>query len=126
MAVTGDFFNNGNITNTGNYNSTSGYISVGSYISSSSYVSAVYFNALSDRRSKTDIKELNQSVLDLIKNTKVYTFNYKTNNRPSIGIMAQDIVNTSFNDFNLVENPDATGEGVDFMHIRESKLVYVL
>lgn len=89
-------------------------------------IHATYFNALSDRRSKNNITPLTTSVLKVIQKTPVYSFNYKNNNLPSIGLMAQDLVDVDLNGFNLVDNKQATGENNDYMHIHESKLVYVL
>lgn len=91
----------------------------------SDYCEAVYFNATSDKRAKTNIKPITLSALDYINSIPVYSFDYIQNNKPSIGIMAQDVLNQPIADFNLVENKDANGDG-DFMSIRESKLVYIL
>ena len=91
----------------------------------SDYCEAVYFNATSDKRAKTNIKPITLSALDYINSIPVYSFDYIQNNKPSIGIMAQDVLSQPIADFNLVENKDASGDG-DFMSIRESKLVYIL
>lgn len=91
----------------------------------SDYCEAVYFNATSDRRAKTNIKPITLSALDYINSIPVYSFDYIQNNNPSIGIMAQDVLNQPIAGFNLVENKNARGDG-DFMSIRESKLVYIL
>lgn len=87
---------------------------------------AVYFNATSDYRAKRDFKSLNFDALKLINNTSLYSFKYKDSNLPSIGIIAQDVQDIDINGFKLVDNPDATGENMDYMHIHESKLVYIL
>lgn len=87
---------------------------------------AVYFNATSDRRAKTDIKPINQSVLPLIINTQLYSFKYKDLDTPSIGIIAQDVQDVDFDGFSLVDNKEATGQDMDYMSIHESKLIYVL
>lgn len=90
------------------------------------YCEAVYFNAKSDKRAKTNIKPISISALDYINSIPVYSFNYKNNYKPSIGIMAQDVLDKPVGDLNFVENQEATGENNDFMSIKESKLVYVL
>lgn len=89
-------------------------------------VHADFFNAISDRRSKKDITLLDQSLLKVVNSVPVYSFKYNKDNKPSIGIMAQDLEEINLNGFNLVANKNATGEGFDFMHIHENKLVYVL
>ena len=109
-----------NILNTKSINTT-GNIAV------SGHIDATYFNSTSDRRAKINIQPVTLSVLDFIKKTPIYTFNYKWDvNKPLIGIMAQDIQSYKINDFTLVENSQATGENNDFMSIHESKLVFVL
>jgi len=87
---------------------------------------AQYFNATSDRRAKTDIKPINQSVLPLVINTQLYSFKYKDLDTPSIGIIAQDVQDVDFDGFSLVDNKEATGQDMDYMSIHESKLIYVL
>lgn len=87
---------------------------------------AQYFDATSDRRAKTDIKPINQSVLPLVINTQLYSFKYKDLDTPSIGIIAQDIQDVDFDGFSLVDNKEATGQDMDYMSIHESKLVYIL
>ena len=62
----------------------------------------------------------------MIKNLPVYTFNYKENNEPSIGIMAQDLLKFQSEDLDLVVNKDATGKDNDYMSIKEDKLIYIL
>lgn len=87
---------------------------------------AGYYNSTSDRRAKTDIKQLNFNALNLINNTNVYSFIYKELNTPSIGIIAQEVQDVDLNGFKLVDNEQATGCNFDYMTIHESKLVYVL
>ena len=89
-------------------------------------INALYFNATSDLRAKKDLKLVERPVLDLINNVPVYTFKYKDTNVDSLGIIAQDLKDIKLNNFELIDNLQATGENDDFMHIRESKLVYVL
>lgn len=98
----------------------------GNIIATKGYCEAVYFNAKSDKRAKTNIKPISISALDYINSIPVYSFNYKNNCKPSIGIMAQDVLDKPVGDLNFVENQEATGENNDFMSIKESKLVYVL
>lgn len=88
---------------------------------------ALYFNAVSDRRAKTNIEPLKTSALSVIKSLPIYTFNYI--NKPeelSIGLIAQEAAEHFLDDFNMVDNIDASGRGYDLMQMKESKLVYVL
>lgn len=87
---------------------------------------AVYFNATSDWRAKKDFKLLDINALELIKKVQLYSFKYKDNNTPSIGIIAQDVENIDIEGFKLIGNENATGENFDYMTIHESKLVYIL
>ena len=90
-------------------------------------IHASYFNALSDRRSKDNIDLITTPVLNIVNKIPVYAFNYKNKNHDrSIGLMAQDLVDINLDNFNFVDNPNATGQDDDFMQIHESKLVYVL
>lgn len=87
---------------------------------------ALYFNATSDYRAKKDFKLLDINALELIKKVRLYSFQYKDSNQPSIGIIAQDVQDVSINGFDLVDNKNATGDNFDYMSIHESKLVYIL
>ena len=87
---------------------------------------ATYFNAVSDYRAKKDFKLLDIDALELIKKVRLYSFNYKDSNQPSIGIIAQDVQDININGFDLVDNKTATGENFDYMSIHESKLIYIL
>ena len=94
-----------------------------------SQIIAGSFNATSDIRAKINLAELPFSdCLNFVNSTPVYAFTYKDSNKPSIGVLAQDLLkNTWFiNNFSLVDNIDATGENGDYMSVKESKLVYVL
>lgn len=94
-----------------------------------SQITAGSFNATSDIRAKINLTELPFSdCLNFVNSTPVYAFTYKDSNKPSIGVLAQDLLkNTGFvNNFSLVDNVDATGENGDYMSVKESKLVYVL
>lgn len=85
-------------------------------------VTAPFFNASSDRRLKTNINAIEDSVLPLIVSTPVYTFNYKKHPTiPVIGIMAQDVLNKNINDFNLVKKSSG-----GYYEIKESKMIYIL
>lgn len=86
---------------------------------------AQYFSATSDRRAKENITPVCLSALDFINSITVYNFNYKNNSNPTVGIMAQDVLNTGWEDI-LVENKNATGLNNDFMAIKEDKLIFVL
>lgn len=87
---------------------------------------AVYFNATSDRRAKTDFSLLDINALELVKKVQLYSFKYKDSNLPSIGIIAQDIQDINIKGFKLVDNENATGQDFDYMTIHESKLTYIL
>jgi len=88
--------------------------------------SANYFDATSDIRAKTNIKPLHFNALDFIDNLNLYSFNYKNDNSPSIGIIAQEVQDVQIDEFKLVSNEKATGQDEDFMSIKESKLTYIL
>ena len=91
-------------------------------LSSGVSVTAPFFNASSDRRLKTNINTVEDSVLPLITSTPVYTFNYKKHPTiPVIGIMAQDVLDKNINDFNLVK--ESSG---GYYEIKESKMIYIL
>jgi hypothetical protein len=88
---------------------------------------ALYFNATSDKRAKSNITPVQFSALTIVKNLPIYTFNY--NNKPEdtvIGLVAQEAAEYNLDGFNMVDNLDASGENNDFMQMKESKLVYVL
>lgn len=91
-------------------------------ISSGRSVTAPFFNASSDRRLKTNINTIEDSVLPLITSTPVYTFNYKKDPTiPVIGIMAQDVLDKNINDFNLVKKSSN-----NYYEVKESKMIYIL
>lgn len=91
-------------------------------LSSGTSVTAPFFNASSDRRLKTNINAVEDSVLPLIVSTPVYTFNYKKHpSVPVIGIMAQDVLDKNINDFNLVKKSSG-----GYYEIKESKMIYIL
>ena len=88
---------------------------------------ALYFNAISDKRAKSNITPTQFSALTVVKNLPIYTFNY--NNKPEdtvIGLVAQEAAEYDLDGFNMVDNLNASGENNDFMQMKESKLVYVL
>ena len=92
-------------------------------------IQAVSFNATSDKRAKTNIKRLDQEkALDIVNKLPVYSFNYKKDNIPSIGVLAQEaaIYDGAIPNFSLVNNEQATGENGDYQTVKESKLVYIL
>ena len=92
-------------------------------------IQAVSFNATSDKRAKTNIKRLDQEkALDIVNKLPVYSFNYKKDNTPSIGVLAQEaaVYDGAIPNFSLVNNEQATGENGDYQTIKESKLVYIL
>ena len=87
---------------------------------------ANYFNAKSDKRAKENIKPLNFSALDLVKNLPVYTFNYKNDTQTVPGILAQDLLERQPDTISLVDNKEASGENGDYMSIKSDKLIYIL
>lgn len=118
------------------HNFKSGYVVIGNpaignkedgslYIQKS--CNALYFNATSDIRAKTNLQHASFKALNIVKSLPIYTFNYKETGSPSIGLIAQDAAKISFgSDFSLVNNETASGENGDYMTIKESKLIYVL
>ena len=101
------------------------YITAGGYITADSYIQASYFNATSDKRAKTGIIQSTFSALNIIKSLPIYNFKYKSDNSDSIGIIAQEALKVHAGDFNLVVNPQASGENGNYMSVKESKLVYI-
>lgn len=92
-------------------------------------IQALSFNATSDKRAKTNIKRLDQEkALDIVNKLPVYSFNYKKDNTPSIGVLAQEaaVYDGAIPNFSLVNNEQATGENGDYQTVKESKLVYIL
>ena len=87
---------------------------------------ALYFNATSDRRAKSNITPAEFSALSVINTLPIYTFQYLNNSDPVIGLIAQEAAEHNLDGFNMVANLDAKGEFGDFMQMKESKLVYVL
>ena len=118
------------------HNFSSGYVTIGNggnatkedyslYIQNS--CNALYFNATSDIRAKTNLQHASFKALNIVKSLPIYTFNYKETGSPSIGLIAQDAAKISFgSDFSLVNNETASGENGDYMTIKESKLIYIL
>ena len=96
-------------------------------IKADSKCEAQYFNATSDRRAKTNINPLKSSALSVVKSLPIYTFNYV--DKPEelvVGLIAQEAAEHPLDDFNMVDNINASGKGYDLMQMKESKLVYVL
>ena len=87
---------------------------------------ALYFNATSDRRAKSNITPVQFSALSVVNKLPVYTFQYLNVEEPVIGLIAQEAAGHNLDGFNMVTNLDASGEFGDFMQMKESKLVYVL
>ena len=87
---------------------------------------ALYFNATSDNRAKSNITPAEFSALSVVKNLPVYTFQYLNSEESVIGLIAQEAAEFNLDGFNMVDNLTATGEKDDFMQMKESKLVYVL
>jgi len=101
------------------------YIVTTGYVKAYNYVEGLYFNATSDKRAKTNITRSTFSALGLIKALPIYNFKYKSDGSDSIGIIAQEALNVSAGDFDLVCNPQASGENGNYMSVKESKLVYI-
>jgi hypothetical protein len=55
------------------------------------YVYSQHFDQGSDIRNKSNIKDYNESVLDKIKNITPITYNYKSEDRTTLGISAQEL-----------------------------------
>lgn len=118
------------------HNFASGYVVIGDDSSTnktdgSLYIknscNALYFNATSDVRAKTNLQHASFKALNIVKSLPIYTFNYKETGSPAIGLIAQDAAKISFgSDFSLVNNLTASGENGDYMTIKESKLIYIL
>lgn len=118
------------------HNFKSGYVVIGSvgsgdktdgslYIQNS--CNALYFNATSDVRAKTNLQHASFKALNIVKSLPIYSFNYKETGSPAIGLIAQDAAKISFgSDFSLINNETASGENGDYMTIKESKLIYIL
>lgn len=88
---------------------------------------ALYFNATSDRRAKENITPVQFSALATVNSLPIYSFNYLSQPETvTIGLIAQEAAEHNLDDFNMVDNLDASGQGSDMMQMKESKLVYVL
>jgi hypothetical protein len=109
----------------GNVNITTA-LAVTSSITSGSYCQALYFNAISDRRAKSNITPAKFSALQVVKSLPTYTFNYKGKEEKTLGLIAQEAAEFNLDGFNMVDNLTATGANGDMMQMKESKLVYVL
>ena len=86
----------------------------------------MFVNTTSDMRAKHDLQRSTFNATEIITNTPVYNFTYNDSNIPSIGILAQDVASLNLGDFSLVDNIEATGQGDDMMHLKETKLIYIL
>lgn len=87
---------------------------------------ALYFNATSDRRAKSNITPTEFSALSVVNALSTYTFNYHNKQEKTLGLIAQEAAKFDLDGFNMVDNLQATGQGSDMMQMKESKLVYVL
>ena len=95
-------------------------------IKADSKCEALYFNATSDRRAKSNITPAEFSALNVVNKLPIYTFQYLNVEDPVIGLIAQEAAEHDLDGFNMVTNLEASGEFGDFMQMKESKLVYVL
>lgn len=127
ISISGDYCNmflNGNIYFGANNSTTNTIYRDGNNysIKLGGKIEASYFNAASDQRLKANINPL-PSTLDFVCKTPLYSFNYTTNNLPSIGVIAQDIQDAQFGNFKPVVTPR---NEKDFLSVHESKFVYIL
>ena len=60
------------------------------FVPSTGTLSATVFNSLSDIEYKTNIETI-QNSLDIVNELRGVTFNWKENNRPSVGVIAQEV-----------------------------------
>lgn len=121
------FANQGIQSKTGLYVGVEQYNLEQGVIKAQNKCEALYFNATSDRRAKTNINPLKSSALSVVKSLPIYTFNYV--DKPEelvVGLIAQEAAEHPLDDFNMVDNINASGQGYDLMQMKESKLVYVL
>jgi hypothetical protein len=98
-------------------------VSAGMIIVSGS-IQAQTFNATSDKRLKTNIKNFPNTIsaTDVLNKTNIYTFNYLNNlTEKNIGIIAQELEDIDIDGFKIV-NQDEKG----YLSVKESKLVYLL
>lgn len=113
---------NGDVSLTqGNIALAKGHITVTSNTTNDGYVQALFFNATSDKRLKTNLQPL-PSVLSFVCSTPIYSFNYTQTNQPSIGVMAQDVDAEKYGDFKLT----VADAEIGYLSVHESKFVYVL
>lgn len=100
-----------------------------SLITTSGMFQANAFNSTSDMRAKINLHTLDLNACDYIKQIPIYSFIYKNNLKPSIGVLAQDLTNKPIdeylNNFNFVDNMQATGINNDYMSVKESKFIYL-
>lgn len=121
------FANQGIQSKTGLYVGVEQYDLEQGVIKAQNKCEALYFNATSDRRAKTNITPVKASALSIVKSLPIYTFNYSSKpEETTIGLIAQEAAEHDIDNFNMVDNLTATGENNDFMQMKESKLVYVL
>jgi hypothetical protein len=90
----------------------------------STSITAQTFNANSDRRLKTNIKKIPQSIsaTDILNKTNIYTFNYINNmTETSIGVIAQELEDIDIDGFNIVHKDDS-----EYLSVKETKFIYLL
>lgn len=91
-------------------------------------INATSFNATSDIRAKTNIKPLLMSATNYLSNLKLYSYNYKSDNSKSIGIIAQEVEQQPIRDLNNEEILNLANTPKDdeaFYTIKQDKLVYL-
>lgn len=91
-------------------------------------INANSFNATSDIRAKTNIKPLLMSATNYLSNLKLYSYNYKSDNSKSIGIIAQEVEQQPIKDLNneeILNLANAPKDDKAFYTIKQDKLVYL-
>lgn len=103
-------------------------ISNNSTFTANCQINATSFNATSDIRAKTNIKPLLMSATNYLSNLKLYSYNYKSDNSQSIGIIAQEVEQQPVKDlFNqeILNLANAPKDDKTFYTIKQDKLVYL-
>lgn len=77
----------------------------------------------SDERLKENIKDVNPyKCEEFIKGLDVKTFNYKGDNTPCVGVIAQDLQGTEFEDYIIFTQPGEEG----YLAVKAADLVFPL
>lgn len=111
-----------------NFNKCDITINDGSTFTADCQINATSFNATSDIRAKTNIKPLLMSATNYLSNLKLYSYNYKSDNSQSIGIIAQEVEQQPIKDLNneeILNLANAPKDDEAFYTIKQDKLVYL-